>query len=68
MNGDPVVGGHADQASGSAAGQASGSAVDRVGKEPGELNVTLSPRQIVGGFAVVAGLIVWLIRRARRGG
>jgi hypothetical protein len=43
-------------------------AADRAGREPGELVVTLSPRQVVGGFAVVAGLIVWLLRRARRKG
>ena len=76
MNGEQVEGSAAGPASGPVGGDASGSAaegssrsaVDSVGKGPGELNVTLSPSQIIGGFAVVAGLIVWLIRRARRGG
>jgi hypothetical protein len=40
----------------------------RAAREPGELVVTLSPRQIVGGFAFVAALIVWLVRIARRKG
>ncbi len=38
---------------------------DRPGPEPGELLVALSPRQIVGGFALLAGLIVLLSRRRR---
>ncbi len=41
-------------------------ASDRAGREPGELQVALSPRQIIGGFALLAGLIVWLARRGRR--
>ena len=41
---------------------------DRAGREPGELVVSLSPRQIIGGFALLAGLIVWLGRRSRRKG
>jgi hypothetical protein len=41
---------------------------DRAGREPGELTLALSPRQIIGGFALLAGLIVWLGRRARRKG
>jgi hypothetical protein len=41
---------------------------DRAGREPGELAVALSPRQIIGGFALLAGLIVWLARRSRRKG
>ena len=41
---------------------------DQAGREPGELVVSLSPRQIVGGFALLAGLIVWLVRRGRRKG
>ncbi|MEW5992041.1 MAG: hypothetical protein AB1736_11945 [Chloroflexota bacterium] len=28
--------------------------------------VGLSPRQVVGGFAFVAAIILWLIRRSRR--
>ncbi|HSO30184.1 MAG TPA: hypothetical protein VLS28_09780 [Candidatus Sulfomarinibacteraceae bacterium] len=40
----------------------------RAGRDPGDLVVGLSPRQVVGGFAVVAALIVWLLRRARRKG
>ena len=43
-------------------------ASDRAGREPGELVVALSPRQILGGFAVLAGLIVMLRRRSRRKG
>jgi hypothetical protein len=41
---------------------------DRPGREPGELVVGLSPRQIIGGFALLAGLIIWLRRRGRRKG
>ncbi len=41
---------------------------DRAGREPGELVVGLSPRQIIGGFALLAGLIIWLRRRGRRKG
>lgn len=41
---------------------------DRAGREPGELVVALSPRQIIGGFALVAGLLIWLRRRGRRKG
>ena len=40
---------------------------DRAGGEPGELITGLSPRQIIGGFALLAGLIVMLRRRSRRG-
>lgn len=39
---------------------------DRAGQEPGELVLTMSPRQIIGGFALLAGLILMLRRRARR--
>ncbi|MES2210823.1 MAG: hypothetical protein V4515_11660 [Chloroflexota bacterium] len=38
---------------------------DRPGREPGEMVVALSPRQIMGGFAVLAGLIIMLRRRRR---
>ena len=38
---------------------------DRPGREPGELLVAMSPRQILGGFALLAGLIVMLRRRRR---
>ena len=41
---------------------------DRPGREPGELVAALSPRQIIGGFALLAGLIIWLGRRSRRKG
>lgn len=41
---------------------------DRAGREPGELMVGLSPRQIIGGFALLAGLVIWLRRRGRRSG
>jgi hypothetical protein len=40
----------------------------RAGREPGELVTGLSPRQIIGGFALLAGLIIWLRRRGRRKG
>jgi len=39
---------------------------DRAGQGPGELTVALSPRQIVGGFALLAALILLLRRRNRR--
>lgn len=39
---------------------------DRPGREPGELLVAMSPRQIIGGFALLAGLIIMLRRRGRR--
>jgi len=41
-------------------------AADRAGREPGELLAGLSPRQIIGGFTLIAGVIVWLARRSRR--
>jgi hypothetical protein len=41
---------------------------DRAGQGPGDLVTGLSPRQVVGGFAVVAALILWLFRRRRRKG
>jgi hypothetical protein len=41
-------------------------AADRAGREPGELLTGLSPRQIIGGFTLVAGVILWLARRSRR--
>ena len=37
----------------------------RSGRESGDLLVAMSPRQIIGGFAVLAGLIVMLRRRRR---
>ncbi|MEO7664695.1 MAG: hypothetical protein ABIV26_06170 [Candidatus Limnocylindrales bacterium] len=40
---------------------------DRAGGAPGELVAGLSPTQIIGGFALVAGLLVLLRRRTRRG-
>ena len=46
-------------------GESPDRAGDRAGREPGELIVALSPRQIVGGFALLAGLIIWLRRRGR---
>ena len=36
---------------------------DRAGREPGELVLAMSPRQIIGGFALLAGLILLLRRR-----
>jgi hypothetical protein len=41
---------------------------DRPGREPGELVMALSPRQIIGGFALLAGLLIWLRHRGRRKG
>jgi hypothetical protein len=38
---------------------------DRAGRDPGDLVSGLSPRQIIGGFALLAGLIL-MIRRSRR--
>jgi len=48
------------------AGEGSDRSADRAGREPGELMVTLSPRQIIGGFAFLAGLILMVRRRGRR--
>ena len=39
---------------------------DRPGREPGELVLAMSPRQIIGGFALIAALIL-MLRRRRRG-
>ncbi len=39
---------------------------DQPGDQPGDLVIALSPRQILGGFALLAGLIVMVRRRARR--
>ena len=39
---------------------------DRAGREPGELVLAMSPRQIIGGFVLLAGLILMLRRRTRR--
>ena len=36
---------------------------DRPGRDPGELVLAMSPRQIIGGFALLAGLILLLRRR-----
>ena len=38
---------------------------ERPGREPGDMIVALSPRQILGGFALIAGLILMLRRRGR---
>ena len=42
-------------------------ATNRVGREPGDLALAMSPRQIIGGFALLAGLILMLRRRRRKG-
>lgn len=39
---------------------------ERPGREPGELVVAMSPRQIIGGFALLAGLILMLRHRRRK--
>ena len=36
--------------------------------EPPELTVAFSPRQILGGFALLAAIVVWLFRRRGKGG
>jgi hypothetical protein len=36
------------------------------GNEEPELAIALSPRQILGGFALLAAIIIWLFRRRRR--
>lgn len=38
---------------------------ERAGREPGDIVVAMSPRQILGGFALLAGLILMLRRRRR---
>jgi hypothetical protein len=40
---------------------------DRAGQEPGDLTLSLTPRQILGGFALVAAAVVLLRRRGRTG-
>ena len=37
---------------------------DSGGAEP-ELSIALSPRQILGGFALLAAIVVWLLRRRK---
>jgi len=67
----PVTAARNEAAEDAAAATADGAAEDpevRAGREPGELVVALSPRQIIGGFALLAGLIIWLRRRGRRKG
>ncbi len=31
-----------------------------------ELTIALSPRQILGGFALLAAIVVWLLRRRKK--
>ena len=38
---------------------------DEVDGDP-ELAIALSPRQILGGFALLAAIVVWLLRRGRK--
>jgi hypothetical protein len=38
----------------------------RAGREPGDLTLAMSPRQIIGGFVLLAGLIAMLRRRRRK--
>ena len=38
---------------------------DRPGRQPGDLAVALSPQQILGGFALLAALILLLKRRGQ---
>ncbi len=38
---------------------------DRAGREHGDLVIAMSPRQVLGGFALLAGLILMLRRRRR---
>lgn len=58
----------AASAAAAAANAAAENPEGRAGREPGELVVALSPRQIIGGFALLAGIIIWLRRRGRRKG
>jgi hypothetical protein len=58
----------ADAAKAEAEAAAAARDVGRAGREPGELVMALSPRQIIGGFALLAGLILLLRRRGRRKG
>jgi hypothetical protein len=38
---------------------------ERAGQEPGDLTLSLTPRQILGGFALLAAAVVLLRRRGR---
>ena len=38
---------------------------ESAGRDPGDLLVAMSPRQILGGFALLAGLLIMLKRRGR---
>ena len=38
---------------------------DRAGQEPGDLGLALTPRQIFGGFALLAAIVLLLRRRGR---
>jgi len=40
---------------------------ERAGQDPGDLTLALSPRQILGGFALLAAAVVLLRRRGRTG-
>lgn len=40
---------------------------ERAGQEPGDLTLALSPRQILGGFALLAAAVLLLRRRGRTG-
>ena len=51
-----------------AAAKSPDGANDRTGREPGDLALAMSPRQIIGGFALLAGLILMLRRRRGRKG
>jgi hypothetical protein len=45
---------------------AGGAAAARPGTDEPELAIALSPRQILGGFALLAAILVWLFRRRRK--
>ena len=38
---------------------------DRDRDEP-EVSIALSPSQLIGGFAVLAAIVIWLLRRRKR--
>lgn len=62
--------GAAPKAARATAGTAEGTVADDdaaagAGRDSGDLLVAMSPRQIIGGFAVLAGLIVMLRRRRK---
>ena len=54
-------------ADGDLEGDLEGDSVAETGREPDgpEVAIGLSPRQILGGFALLAAIVVWLFRRRK---